>query len=678
MAPQPWNLGPPVQNFSALANLGSQFTSAYDSARKRAQEESDRELFAAAAQGGDLNKIGLSLLGRGRVQEGAALLSLGQKAQERDLERQWLGGNAPPLGAPATPVAPTGGSATGATRMPPAEIRAIIDRNVPEADREYAYRMAQKESSFNPSAVSPTGATGLFQFTGGTGRQYGLVDRAGDLRANPEANTQAFVRFTEDNRNTLRKALGREPTYGELAMAHQQGAQGALALITGQGDINPNNLRVNNADPNAPRSATARRIMAYYGYGDEQPAAAPVQAAQAPAGQRPVQSIQGDDPVRLRQEAEAYAQSNPEAARQLLARADAAERASGVQVAQAPADAPAPGAAPAQGFAVPAGENEFQQRSIMSDKGVQAAQRRLETAPTERTRAIAQTQLNLAIKDAEQRFSEGKAPEAVREWQWARRNGLTEAKSPVAYAKEKAEATRQDSAPTTRTIKQADGSEVIVQWNSETKNWDPLRAPAGGEAVRPTGTKLTEGQSKDLIYHSRGLQALEAFEPVSAAYADGVSRVAAQVPGGNYVVSEDFQKARQAGRNFLASVLRKDTGAAVTTSEEQLYGDIFLPAPGDKPGTLAQKAEARRQAIDAIRNGLGTAEVLALGKKLTSRQPGQDAPAGAPAPQSAPAAPAAAPAPARPAGGQPRTATNPNTGQRLMETPDGQWVPIDG
>ena len=44
-----------------------------------------------------------------------------------------------------------------------------------------------------------------------------------------------------------------------------------------------------------------------------------------PQGARPVESIPGDDPAKLRAEAQAYAQTNPEAARQMLARADAVE-----------------------------------------------------------------------------------------------------------------------------------------------------------------------------------------------------------------------------------------------------------------------------------------------------------------------------------------------------------------
>jgi hypothetical protein len=166
------------------------------------------------------------------------------------------------------PSVPAAGAAASAPKMPPDQVKAIIDANVPEADREYAYRMAQKESNFDPNAVSPTGAKGLFQFTGGTGKQYGLVGQQGDMRTDPALNTQAFVKFTNDNREGLRKVLGRDPTPGELAVAHQQGLGGATALLTGKGTVNPANLAV---QANKPKNA--QDIMRYYGY-DGAPAVA--------------------------------------------------------------------------------------------------------------------------------------------------------------------------------------------------------------------------------------------------------------------------------------------------------------------------------------------------------------------------------------------------------------------
>jgi hypothetical protein len=87
---------------------------------------------------------------------------------------------------------------------------------------DYLNRTAWIESKHNPTAVSPTGATGIFQFTKGTARQYGLIDRT-----DPVASTDAAARLAADNKRILQSKLGREPSDAELYLAHQQGA-GAL------------------------------------------------------------------------------------------------------------------------------------------------------------------------------------------------------------------------------------------------------------------------------------------------------------------------------------------------------------------------------------------------------------------------------------------------------------------
>ena len=88
-------------------------------------------------------------------------------------------------------------------------------------------RTAQIESNFNPNAQNPrSSAGGLFQFINSTARQYGLQDRFDPVQA-----TEAAARLASDNADILRRGLGREPTAGELYLAHQQGAGGALNLL---------------------------------------------------------------------------------------------------------------------------------------------------------------------------------------------------------------------------------------------------------------------------------------------------------------------------------------------------------------------------------------------------------------------------------------------------------------
>jgi hypothetical protein len=115
----------------------------------------------------------------------------------------------------------------------PAEIRSMIGSAAQKhgVDPVALERVAGLESSFNPNARNPSSsAGGLFQFLDGTATQYGLRNRY-----DPAEASDAAARLMRDNRDSLRAALGRDPTAGELYLAHQQGAGGAQKLLS-----NPN------------------------------------------------------------------------------------------------------------------------------------------------------------------------------------------------------------------------------------------------------------------------------------------------------------------------------------------------------------------------------------------------------------------------------------------------------
>lgn len=89
-----------------------------------------------------------------------------------------------------------------------------------------ALGIAQIESGLNPNAKAGTSsAGGLFQFIDGTAAQYGLSNKF-----DASANADAGARFTRDNMNRLRKTLGREPTPGEVYLAHFSGVGAAEDL----------------------------------------------------------------------------------------------------------------------------------------------------------------------------------------------------------------------------------------------------------------------------------------------------------------------------------------------------------------------------------------------------------------------------------------------------------------
>jgi len=137
-----------------------------------------------------------------------------------------------------------------------------------------------------------------------------------------------------------------------------------------------------------------------------------------------------------------------------------------------------------------------------------------------------------------------------------------------------------------------------------------------GVRVGPDGTmefvqgadlpKLTEAQSKDINWAARMTGALQAFEPVADVLTSPTDKLFGLDPTGlaRYGQSGDYQKAEVAGLEFLAPLLRKDTGAAVTPKEWDFYSRIYIPTVGDQPEALSQKRAARTRALEALKLGI--------------------------------------------------------------------------
>ena len=87
--------------------------------------------------------------------------------------------------------------------------------------------IAQIESGLDPSAQNPrSSAGGLFQQIDSNARAYGVTDRF-----DPAQSAEGAARFAQENTRTLRNVLGRDPSAGELYLAHQQGPGGASRLL---------------------------------------------------------------------------------------------------------------------------------------------------------------------------------------------------------------------------------------------------------------------------------------------------------------------------------------------------------------------------------------------------------------------------------------------------------------
>lgn len=95
-------------------------------------------------------------------------------------------------------------------------------------DPNTAKRVAQLESSLNPSAQNPnSSAGGLYQFIDSTWGQYGR----GANKMDPQANADAGIRYLRDVSSHLGRSLGRQPEPWEVYLGHQQGMGGASKLL---------------------------------------------------------------------------------------------------------------------------------------------------------------------------------------------------------------------------------------------------------------------------------------------------------------------------------------------------------------------------------------------------------------------------------------------------------------
>lgn len=197
-----------------------------------------------AANMGTPRNVGEGLTAIGRA---LAIRGINKKADKRDAELKGeydtargavlsalMGGApgaAPSMAAPgmAAPVDPN--SPQGVANDTMKALGKAPDFSALEAQyglpAGYLERTAMIESGGNPNAQNPnSSAGGMFQFIDSTAKQYGLTDKT-----DPLASADAAARLAADNRAYLAKALGREPTAGELYLAHQQGAGGAAKLL---------------------------------------------------------------------------------------------------------------------------------------------------------------------------------------------------------------------------------------------------------------------------------------------------------------------------------------------------------------------------------------------------------------------------------------------------------------
>lgn len=563
-----------------------------------------------------------------------------QQAWESNMLSSAMGGGGAPQASTGSPVAAALSAGGG-------------------GDSDYFSRLASKENASGDPTVRNklSGATGTYQFMPGTWR--GLMEKYPNLGltldgiTDPQQQNVAVRQFTQDNAKTLTGA-GIPANPQTLSLAHQQGAGGAVKLLQNPDAPAASIVGVkavvqNGGRPDMTAGEFAKHVMGYYGMqGGGQPQQPQAPQPTAMGGQTANDGPQPGIPQQPQQtsqsgmvlpqqpggmmgaaaQASAPAQAVPP---QMVAQAQAATQGMSVQQMMQAAQRMSP-----QGQAV--------MRMLIQQK-VEQAQKQADPVYQSKVRMIPQQEEQLGLQIQEQRAKLGMQPLQEEQLKLAiaeageklkdapiRREGLAldndvKRKSlkdkpmsvgindrlvdPETGREIVPAVPKGREAPTVRQIKQPDGSEVAVQWDDKTGDWVPLKAPEGGNAVKPNGIKLTEGQSKDVGYYNRVEPLLNRMEEQEKSLTSYRGAVAGSVPlVGNALKGEDYRQAEQTGREILAVILRKDTGAAVTPSEMDSYGKMYLAQPGDDPATIQQKAAGRRKAIEGLKMGLGTADIL--------------------------------------------------------------------
>lgn len=171
---------------------------------------------------------------------------------------------------------------------------------------------------------------------------------------------------------------------------------------------------------------------------------------------------------------------------------------------------------------------------------------------------------------------------------------------------------------------------TFQDWEASKKGGMSLQVdPATGAVSFQQGGNIkpmTEAQSKDAVFSTRAAGALpliDQFGDALTGMEGALGGTVGQLPVvGNFAKTEAFQQAEQAGKEFLQAILRKDTGAAITSEETAEYGSVYLPRPGDSPQLLQQKKASRLRALEAIKAGMPPQAILAQEKALAKTQQG--------------------------------------------------------
>ena len=157
----------------------------------------------------------------------------------------------------------------------------------------------------------------------------------------------------------------------------------------------------------------------------------------------------------------------------------------------------------------------------------------------------------------------------------------------------------------------------------------PQAAPGAPVPIPGTtkpGPPLTEAQGRIATFADRiaaTLPIIEANQSAGLSYPQNALRNIPVV--GNALISNEMQQLDQAQRNFINSVLRRESGAVISPEEFDNAKKQYFPVPGDKPDVLEQKKKNRQDVLEGFAREGGPTYKIPEQKKEAPALPPQAA-----------------------------------------------------
>lgn len=148
-----------------------------------------------------------------------------------------------------------------------------------------------------------------------------------------------------------------------------------------------------------------------------------------------------------------------------------------------------------------------------------------------------------------------------------------------------------------------DGTPVLVQQDRAGN----IRPVEGYQPKQSASKPLTESQAKALLFATRMQESGKTIDELAAKGVKSPS-LGQQLTGGEgftgtiatALASPEQQQVDQAQRDFINAVLRRESGAAISSGEFANARKQYFAQPGDSQQVIAQKAKNRETAINGL------------------------------------------------------------------------------